>query len=211
MGKTVSAMLVRQREDFARCDWISLRGRIRTEAREHLLRQILARLDAASDTVVAFEEIARDYADHLSSGLLILDDVPDLNSDSLLAEQTATLAATIEAGGGRLMLTSHSRLPEQMRGVLHSLPAEWRIPPMEVDDISMLVEAAQLPSLFQQRAVATAIRAATSGHPALVAAVIRKVQSAPDLDGLRFASLLTGEPLRVSETITLTVAACTAP
>src|SRR6185503_20668841 len=94
--------------------WISLKGRTRAEARQHLLEQLVLLLGSHSSDPVTFSDVASEYAENLGSGLLVLDDVPDVNADSLLADRLNQLIRIVSVSGqGHVLITGHAPLSAQ--------------------------------------------------------------------------------------------------
>src|SRR5262249_27277059 len=63
-------------------------------------------------------------------------------------------------------------------------------------DIAEMMQNAELPDVFRQSGIIAAIRASTSGHPALVAATLRNAQSRAKAGQLDVMAIVTGEPVR---------------
>ena len=108
---------------------------------------------------MGFSDLASEYASRLQGGLLVVDDLPNLNSDRRLADYFGVLATTMDAAGGRILVTSHAQLPDSVRAVLRSPAIEWRVPAMTSKEISDLMEVAQLPATFRQAGLVDTVRA----------------------------------------------------
>ena len=197
MGKTVLALLTFQNWQDKPRDWISFRGLVRPETRAHFQVQLAMRIGLrGSEESMGFSDLASEYASRLQGGLLVVDDLPNLNSDRRLADYFGVLATTMDAVGARILVTSHAQLPDSVRTVLRSPAIEWRVPAMTSKEISDLMEVAHLPAPFRQAGLVDTVQAITSGHPILVVATIRYMMSEPRFDKVRLVTLLTGDPVK---------------
>jgi hypothetical protein len=126
-----------------------------------------------------FLDIAREYARVLGTGLLVLDDVPNTNADNVLAQQLYELVAAIVAVGGHVLITGHSPLPATARHPSIVSLGELPVPDLTVDEVREVLASAGLDGGFLGSGTVELIHATTSGHPILVAATVRYIQSHP--------------------------------
>ncbi len=196
MGKTtLAAQVCRSWPTSSRRHWISLTQRVRAEARGHLLRQLLIHGGAKAIVPMTFGDVAREYARVLGPGLLVLDDVGNTNADTLLAEQIYELISAIVTADGHVLITGHSPLPASAPRASRS-PEQLSVPGLTTNEVREVLTLARVHEVFLGSRAVELIHATTSGHPILVAATVRYIQSHEGSDPDALMAVVTGEPVR---------------
>ena len=196
MGKTILAALLYNQWPTPRRDWVSLTDLIRSEARRHLLQQLLIHTGAPNIRSMTFGEVAREYARVLGSGLLVVDDVPNTNADKVLARQLFDLVSAVSAVGGHVLLTAHSPLPADVAPPSIDPLNQLTVPALTKTEVLEALVASAVDQMFLAERVVNLIDATTSGHPVLVMATIRYIKSHRDSDPDTLLSIISGEPVK---------------
>lgn len=183
MGKTYAATLVAETHGRARVTWLSLRGEQSGEdAVRHFDLQLL-RLASGPDRfelaqaygrgALPISELVQHVAFRLgASGLLVIDDLPDLLQVGRLGEKLVALTMALQASGGKLLTTAQRGLTAFVREHLGAAVVESVMPAMTPQDIDEVLASAGAPSRFREPGFLSMMHMATHGHPSLVLATI---------------------------------------
>lgn len=188
MGKTSAAYLLAERHSLDRTIWISLRGEQSSAEIVRHLEMHLLRVASAPDRgdlvgkfvvgAIAFSDLVTHVSVRLADqGLLVIDEVPDLLELPLLADRLVELTLALRASGAKLLTTSQRSIPPSVVQHLETTIAESAIPPMAEQEIDELLTSAGAPSELHHPGYLTLILAKSSGHPALIVAIISSLRS----------------------------------
>lgn len=208
MGKTSAAALVAETHGPPRVAWLSLRGaHSGEEAARHFDLQLL-RLASSPDRLeladaygrgaLRISELVQYAARRLgASGLVVIDDLPDLLRIGRLGEKLVALTMALEASGGKLLTTAQRGLTALVQGHLGTLLVEHVMPAMTPQDIDEVLASAGAPSRCRKPGFLSLMYAATHGHPSLVLATITYLRrNAWVINVGSLPLLLTGDPTR---------------
>ena len=127
---------------------------------------------------------------------LVLDDLPNLSANDLLADRLASLAVTWWNTGGHVLSTSQYELPTRLLGILGTQVNRLAAPEMDYEDVEELLASAGATLEFLTPNTVRNIVGSTKGHPVLVGAVAQWLpRNNWRLDDRDFTSLLTGSAL----------------
>ncbi len=168
-GKTHLALLV-ARAKGPSCGWIRFHSLMPLDQAlatlvESLRRISDFRMDDRTSGTNSYQRICSTFQ---INSCLVLDDLPNLNSPSLLAQHLQLLADACRARGVFLVSTSHFRLPSGLVHALGEAMLELAVPHFSDEEAAELLLAHGAPRDFLADGKFRFINSLSAGHPLLL-------------------------------------------
>lgn len=183
IGKSFIARLITIKHGASNTVWVSLRGeRNREETLLSLLNGHLLRIASPSESnlnqtytagKVSFAELAKKAATALGQEtMLVIDEMPDLAKNTLLAKNIAELSLAIWEVGGKFLTTSQRSLPSNILLELsHIGISEKGVIALSIEDIIEVLQGLGAPLFVIEEKYPQLILEKTNGYPFLTLAI----------------------------------------
>ncbi len=194
-GKTHLALLVAKAKGPS-CGWIRFHSLMPLDQAlatlvESLRRISGFRMDDRTSGTNSYQRICSTFQ---VNSCLVLDDLPNLNSPSLLAQHLQLLADACRARGVFLISTSHFRLPSGLVHALGEAMLELTVPHFSDEEAAELLLAHGAPRDFLADGKFRFINSLSAGHPLLLTLAGQFLQNRSWLlDNDEFSALMRGD------------------
>jgi hypothetical protein len=129
-------------------------------------------------------------------GVVLLDDLPDVDTQSRMATILSIFAATVIGAGRVIVSTGRRALPPDVAGPFGNALVVQAAPPFSDDDALELFKAHNVPEKLLSREAVLSMNVRCGGHPMVLTALARDLFAHPDNPTQRLVEALTANKFR---------------